>query len=427
MLTKKMAKEKRFPAIVYVTLQQTAEQVATHLSKQGIHARAYHAGLPDEHRSEVQEQFMGGEVDVIVATIAFGMGIDKANIRAVYHYNLPKTLENYQQEIGRAGRDGNASHCEMMACGDDLIVLENFVYGDTPTPAAVRQLMDHLLRKGEEFDISRYELTRVTDIRPLVLETVLTYLELDGVLTPLGAFYSGYQVRFVHGEARLLSGHTPERREFLQRLFDSGKRGYKWITINPEESAQAIGESRDRILKALSYLEESGDVELKPSGMRHRYRLVAGNEKPDIAALCQKMQKLFIERERKDAERLALVTDFAETASCLTRHLLRYFGEDLEADCGHCGCCLETGDKAAGELPQSPEPAITLEQVEQIQQVIAEGHAALRAPRQMARYLCGLTSPATTRDRLTRKDAFGMLEHYPFLKVLDQTESMMTA
>ncbi|MEY4483956.1 MAG: hypothetical protein RL693_1408, partial [Verrucomicrobiota bacterium] len=129
LLTQKMAKEKRFPAIVYVTLQQTAEQVATHLSKQGINARAYHAGLPDEHRAEVQEQFMGGAVDVIVATIAFGMGIDKANIRAVYHYNLPKTLENYQQEIGRAGRDGNASHCEMMACGDDLIVLENFVYG----------------------------------------------------------------------------------------------------------------------------------------------------------------------------------------------------------------------------------------------------------------------------------------------------------
>lgn len=425
LLTRKLSQEKRFPAIVYVTLQQTAEQVATHLSRQGVHARAYHAGLPDEHRAEVQEQFMGGEVDVIVATIAFGMGIDKANIRAVYHYNLPKTLENYQQEIGRAGRDGNPSHCEMMACGDDLIVLENFVYGDTPTPAAIRQLMDHLLRKGEEFDLSRYELTRITDIRPLVLETVLTYLELDGVLTPLGAFYSGYQVRFVHGEARLLSGHTAERQEFLQRLFDSGKRGYKWITINPEESAEAIGESRDRILKALSYLEESGDVELKPSGMRHRYRLTSRDEKPDIAALCQKMQKLFIERERKDAERLALVTGFAGTTSCLTRHLLRYFGEDLEADCGHCSGCLEPAETSVRELPQSAEPSISLEQVEQIQQVIAEGHAALRAPRQMARFLCGLTSPATTRDRLTRKDAFGMLERYPFLKVLDQTESMM--
>lgn len=425
LLTKKLGKEKRFPAIVYVTLQQTSEHVATHLSKQGIHARAYHAGLPNEHRAEVQEQFMHGEIDVIVATIAFGMGIDKANIRSVYHYNLPKTLENYQQEIGRAGRDGEPSHCEMLACGDDLTVLQNFVYGDTPTPAAIRQLMDHLLRKGDEFDISRYDLARTTDIRPLVLETVLTYLELDGVLTPLGAFYSGYQLRFVHGEARLLSGHTPERQQFLKRLFDSGKRGYKWITLNPEESSQAMGETRERILKTLTYLEESGDVELKPSGMRHRYRLTTGDAKPDIAALCQKMQKLFMEREKKDAERLALVTDYAEQSSCLTRHLLRYFGEDLTEYCGHCGRCLETSVLVSRKLPHSPEPSISLAQLEQIQQIIAEGHAALRAPRQLARYLCGLTSPATTRDRLTRKDAFGMLEHYPFQKVLEQTESMV--
>ncbi len=426
LLTKKLAKFRRFPCIVYVTLQQTAEHVSTHLGKQGINARAYHAGLPDEVRAEVQEGFMGGTVDVIVATIAFGMGIDKANIRAVYHFNLPKTLENYQQEIGRAGRDGQPSHCEMLACADDLVVLQNFVFGDTPTPAALRVVVDHLLRQGAEFDISRYDLARSTDIRPLVLETVLTYLELDQVLTPLGAFYTGYQIHIINGEDRLLSGHTPERQRFLKQLFASGKRGYKWITLEVDASAEALGESRERILKALNFLEEAGDIQLKPSGLRHRFRLCEDATQRDPNVICARMQKLFAQREVNDAARLKQIIAYAEDRSCLTRHLLRYFGEDLTEDCGHCGSCAESAQALPPRIiPRSADREITVEHVAKMRDVIAEGHAALRASRQLARFLCGLTSPATTRDRLGKHDAFGMLEGYPFQSVLEQTESMM--
>ena len=88
------------PAIVYVTLQKTAEQVAGFLQAQGLPAQAYHAGLKDDDRHRVQETFMAGQGNIVVATIAFGMGIDKADIRAIYHYNLPKSLENYMQEPG---------------------------------------------------------------------------------------------------------------------------------------------------------------------------------------------------------------------------------------------------------------------------------------------------------------------------------------
>lgn len=428
LLTEKLKQRRPFPAIVYVTLQATAESVATHLSKAGLKARAYHAGLADEHRAETQEAFMGGSVEVIVATIAFGMGIDKANIRAIFHYNLPKTLENYQQEIGRAGRDGKPSHCEMLACADDLIVLQNFVFGDTPTPAALRQLLDHLLRRSGEFDISHYDLSRTTDIRPLVLETVLTYLELEGILTPLGAMYTGYQFRLLQPEARILSGHTPQRQVFLKKIFTSGRRGPKWTAVVVDEAAESIGEPRERIIKALAYLEESGDIELKPSGIRHRYRLCNDASQRNPAALNERMQKLFAIREEKDAGRLRTVMAFVEDQTCLTRHLLRYFGEDLEADCGHCGSCLAPAGTDKSEprvIARSPGSPITVDHVSAIQELIDEGHAALRAPRQLARFLCGITSPATSRDRLTRHNAFGLLEQHPFQMVLEQTESMM--
>ena len=110
------------------------------------------------------------------------MGIDKANVRYVYHYNLPKSLESYSQEIGRAGRDGAKSTVEMLACPDDVPTLENFSYGDTPTEGALRGLLEELLSRGPEFDVSLYELSFKHDIRQLVLRTALTYLELRGVL-----------------------------------------------------------------------------------------------------------------------------------------------------------------------------------------------------------------------------------------------------
>src|SRR5205085_2835835 len=101
------------PTIVYVTLQRTAERVANLLARNGLPARPYHAGLPSEERTAIQDWFMEGSDTIVVATIAFGMGIDKENIRAVYHYNLPKSLESYAQEIGRAGRDGRPSLCRL--------------------------------------------------------------------------------------------------------------------------------------------------------------------------------------------------------------------------------------------------------------------------------------------------------------------------
>src|SRR5688500_6268120 len=146
-----------------------------------------------EERHRVQDEFMASNDKVVTATIAFGMGIDKANIRAVYHYNLPKSLENFSQEIGRAGRDGLPSTCEMFVCAADLNALENFIHGDTPGPGAVRGLVGEVFGQGDEFDVRPSELSANHDIRPTVVSTLLTYLELDGYLEAGTPFYARYQ------------------------------------------------------------------------------------------------------------------------------------------------------------------------------------------------------------------------------------------
>jgi ATP-dependent DNA helicase RecQ len=408
-------------AIVYVTQQVTAEGVAGFLKRNGVDAKAYHAGLRDDYRAEVQEAFMAGEVRVVVATIAFGMGIDKADIRAVIHFNLPKSLENYVQETGRAGRDGEPARCEMLACADDLTVLENFIYGDTPTPQALRHLVDHLLRLGDEFDVSRWHLSGVNDIRSAVVETVLAYLELDGVLEPVGSFFGSFRFYFVRSLDSALAGYDDGRKKFLTDLIATGREWRGTTTVDTEQAAQELGVERAVVVEAITALQEAGDVNLRPYGVRHRYQI--GQRPGDIGAVVSRMQELFGQREMRDVSRLREVVALAEEEGCIVGRLLAYFGEQLEVACGRCSRC--TGDQSGGlELPGSEGRELAPEEVEAVQSLAGEKHAALRSPRQLARFLCGISSPAATRARLGKHDAFGLLEDVSFQEVLTTAESL---
>ena len=401
------------PAIVYVTLQRQAEEAAAALAARGESAAAYHAGLEDEERARVQEAFLAGRLRVVVATIAFGMGIDKADVRAVYHLNLPKTLESYAQEVGRAGRDGAPSRCELFACRDDLVALSNFAHGDLPAREGLRGLLRDVLGREERFELALHELSFQHDVRQLVVATALTYLELDGVLEPTAPVYGSYKLQLLRPADEVVAGLDRERQAFVLGVLGQGKQGRTWLTLEPAEVAAAIDQPRGRILAALGWLEEEGHARVEASGLRHGFRrLVAA---PDQDALLVGLLRRFETREARDVERTEEVARWAEGPGCRVRALLQRFGEELGRDCGRCSGCRSGG---GAPLPRTPLPPLDEAARAQAHALRQEGHAALRLPRQRARFLCGLSSPATTRARLSKDPRWGALGAHPFPAVL---------
>jgi len=414
LLVERLLARPRGTTLVYVTLQNTAERVAATLARHGLPARAYHAGLESSERAAVQDWWQRSEAAIVVATIAFGMGINKPNVRYVYHYNMPKSLEGYMQEIGRAGRDGLPSIVELFASSADLGALESFSYGDTPTATSVKSLVAELLSFPERFDIGLAELSVRHDLRPLVLRTALTYLELDGALRQGTAFYAEYQAR------PRAAWRTGELGGLVERIFAHAKRGRSWYSIRPDDIALALGCDRAHVVRSLEQVAERGLIELRASEARLPFRHLARPSEGPV--FVSKLLERFSRRESLAIAQVNDVVSLVTARECQTNALVAHFGERRATPCGHCSFCVRG---AAEELSvEQPLGSVsTMLDALTVRRLAAAHPRALGEPRQLARFLCGLTSPATSAAKLSRHALFGALEQHRFTDVLAWCET----
>jgi ATP-dependent DNA helicase RecQ len=414
-LLDRMQSRPRGSTLVYVTLQKTAEQIAERLTADGLSATPYHAGLESEQRAEIQQQFIDSDDGIVVATIAFGMGIDKSNIRYVYHYNPPKSLEAYAQEIGRAGRDGEEATCEALLSPDDRTVLENFTYGDTPSRHSVGRLIDFLIGQPETFHLSHYKLSYETDIRILVVRTLLTYLELDGYIKATSPRYDTYKIQPKVTSKSILERFDGERRTFVAELLGCLTKGRTWFTLNTVLAAKQLNTERLRIVKAIDYMADQGWLEVQVADLVHGYRWQQPIEDPKT--LADNLYDRLAAREQGEVARLDDVFELATAASCQADALSQHFGEELSEPCGHCSACIGEGP---WQIPDIATRSIGTSAQRIIDEVVKEYPDHFRSARDKARFLCGLSSPRFVRAKLTRHSGYGICDRVPFADVLEQ-------
>lgn len=412
-LLKVLAGKPDGPAVVYVTLQKTAERVARMLTENGIAADAYHAGMKNDQRESIQNHFMTGKTGIVVATIAFGMGIDKEDIRKVIHYDLPKSIESYSQEIGRAGRDGNPSLCCVLGNKSGVPILENFVYGDTPGFDNIRHVLNYIRQnRGTVFEVRAYTLSKDADIRLLPLKTLLVYLEMAKIISPRYTYFESYAFQYLIPGKEILNNFTGEKKQFVQTILDYSKTAIKWSNVDINGIVAESGSQRQRVLTALEYFHEKGWIDLQPKSGVEVFEIL--NSGFDIDSTARKLADLFVKKEKKDIERLHTMIEMFEKDQCLAKSLSAYFGETLDADCGRCSVCL---DNRPIRLPESELPSLEDMNFYTLVRDLADVALSPLPVDLTTRFLCGILTPRLAQYKARHISGFGRLEAYPYKAV----------
>jgi ATP-dependent DNA helicase RecQ len=410
-LLKRIQRAPDAPTIVYVTLQKTAETIAAFLCNNHINAHAYHAGMQNKERESIQNRFMNDSVACIVATIAFGMGIDKNNIRRIIHYDLPKSIENYSQEIGRSGRDGELSLCQVLANRDGINVLENFIYGDTPDKESIRQLLQ-TIKQNEGF-IWEFKLSRLSNeinIRALPLKTLLVYLSMEDIIRPKTTYFDEYEFKFLKEPENIIENFSEERKQFVKTVFSFCQTKKIWTSVDVDAILDNYATDRKRIITALEYFNEKGWIELQTRQAVEVYDILT--QAFDIDAVTKKMHTLFSQKETHGIKRIHQMVDFFESRSCISRQLAGYFGETLEKEhCGHCSFCKN--EKIILEKTARLKPLADLNFNELTGEFIqaVDQHAGAA---NLTKFLCGIYTPMFAKLKVKAMPNFGALEQYPF-------------
>ncbi|KAF9877205.1 RecQ family ATP-dependent DNA helicase [Colletotrichum karsti] len=350
------------PSIIYVTTHAGAETLAKSLASKGFKAKPYHAGLDKDLRTDIQDKFLHSPDMVIVGTIAFGMGIDKANVRTIIHFDLPSSIEAYSQQIGRAGRDGLPSTCILYLSHKDFFLRNVLIHGERPSRLALRALFDEIcssencqLPPGETFSVGITSQSRRVDIKETQLSIIYAYLELKFNLLRAGTpQYSEYKYQVLQDRA-----YVTDKSPTATAIIKGSRKAKLWTNINIDEVADRNGLSRADITRKLDSWAESGIVKLQKSGVLNVFRLQRKlpRNKTEIDSMIDQIDKEITKKEKQDLQRVQDLVNLLTGTTCLTRALAAYFADTTHAsikECGHCTWC-ETHQQVV--LPEfKPKP-----------------------------------------------------------------------
>jgi ATP-dependent DNA helicase RecQ len=318
------------PGIVYAATRKKAERLAADLTGRGVSTAVYHAGLETNARSEVQDRFMAGAARVVVATNAFGMGIDKPDIRFVVHAQVPRAVESYYQEIGRAGRDGAPARALLLFNHADVFLQERLIASSYPSPTLVRDVWEKL----------RFEPLVRTPVAQLAAqlgaEEQLTHaavklLERAGHLDR-GARGDGPAEIAVLDRLTPKLGHLGLLLEVLRARIGEGRSDEVFL----EELSGATGLSLLAVRRVLAQLSREELIAYRPPFAGRAIGV------QDLGLPAHQLRIDFAAVERRAAQsRLLLkrMAAYAYARSCRRGYILRYFGERAATHCGACDLC----------------------------------------------------------------------------------------
>lgn len=383
------------PAVVYTRTRKDAERLSYELGQARFSVKSYHAGMPPETRGLVQDEFLTGAADVLVATIAFGMGIDKPDVRSVVHYHPPASLEAYVQESGRAGRDGLPSFSLVMLSARDGVAVVNRLHAAEPDRHGVKGLASLLSRRGEHI-VSLYEASAIHDLPDVAVDRMLFDLKRSGSVREQGMGYKYYKVRPLFRMEEILCGRDGEEGARLQ-----------WMDGHREGEAEALaaewGISWEEAAAWFDELALSGEwkVDLR------QIALHLHSEGFDAEEAAEGFAQYFSRSRLNGLERWKTCVSTLTSSACLNRSLDAYFGfREPSGPCGHCPACC--GAFPAGMEEESPGP-LPEELRSDVMELAAQRKPALARPSQLTRFLLGLASPAAMRARLWGHPLYGAL------------------